>query len=176
LTLGAGQGGVYLLPFAVQQRDMGPFAAALLLVPYIVGSVIAAPLAGRLGDRFGTRPVIVFLLAVGALALLALVWGAGSSLLLVVCFVLIGASVNGALPLLAVRVIELGATEVGVGTLIAGVRMGMSSGTFIGPPLAGVTFARAGLDGGWIALAGCLVASLVLSRVDTSPNKAYNEC
>jgi hypothetical protein len=31
LTLAAGQGALYVLPFAVQQRDLGAFAAALLL-------------------------------------------------------------------------------------------------------------------------------------------------
>jgi predicted MFS family arabinose efflux permease len=30
LTLAAGQGALYLLPFGVQQRDLGPFAAAVL--------------------------------------------------------------------------------------------------------------------------------------------------
>jgi predicted MFS family arabinose efflux permease len=163
LTLGAGQGSLYLLPFGVQQRDLGAFAAALLLVPYVVGSVIAGPLAGRLSDRFGTRPVIVLLLAVGAVATLALVGGASSSLVLVVCFILIGASVNGALPLLAVRAIAMASSAgVGAGTIIAGLRMGQSSGTFIGPALAGLVLAHVGLNAGWIAQAGCLVASLVI--------------
>ena len=108
LTLAAGQGAMYLLPFAVQQRDLGPFAAALLLVPYVVGSVIAGPFGGRVSDRFGTRPVIVVTLLVGAIATMTLVWGAAAPLVLIAAFTLIGASVNGALPLLAVRVVGLG--------------------------------------------------------------------
>ena len=172
LTLGAGQGALYLLPFAVQQRDLGAFAAALLLVPYVVGSVIAGPLAGRLSDRFGTGPVILLLLGIGVVAMLVLVGGASSSLLLVVCFVLIGASVNGALPLLAVRVVALASSAgVGAGTIIAGLRMGQSSGTFIGPAVAGLVLAHAGLNAGWIAQAGCLTASLAIHELaarDTS--------
>ena len=163
LTLGAGQGALYLLPFGLQQRDLGPFTAALLLVPYVVGSVIAGPLAGRLTDRVGTRPVLVGLLALGGVATVALVWGASSTLSLIVCFTLVGASVNGALPLMAVRAVELGDTSgVGRGSIIAGLRMGQSSGTFLGPAIAGSMLAHAGLTAAWLAQACFLVASLAI--------------
>ena len=163
LTLAAGQGSLYLLPFGAHARDVGPFTAALLLVPYVVGSVVAGPLAGRIADRLDTGPVIVALLLVGAAAAVVLVWGAAADLVLIACFVLIGASVNGALPLLAVRVIALGDPRgVGTGSIIAGLRMGQSSGTFLGPALAGLVFARAGLAAGWVAQAACLLLSLAL--------------
>jgi DHA1 family bicyclomycin/chloramphenicol resistance-like MFS transporter len=163
LTLAAGQGSLYLLPFGAQQRDLGPFAAALLLVPYVFGSVIAGPLGGRISDQLGTRPVIIIQLLVGALAAVALVWGAAANLVLIVCFVLIGASVNGALPLLAVRVIALGdASGIGAGSIMAGLRMGQSTGTFLGPAVAGLMLAHAGLSAAWVAQSACLVLSLML--------------
>jgi predicted MFS family arabinose efflux permease len=163
LTLAAGQGALYLLPFGVEQRDLGPFAAALLLVPYVVGSVIAAPFAGALSDRLGTRRVLAALLLIGCGATVALVWGASVNLILIACFVLIGASVNGALPLLAVRVIALGDNaRVGAGSIMAGLRMGQSSGTFIGPTVAGLVLAHAGLNAAWLAQAGALAVSLAL--------------
>jgi predicted MFS family arabinose efflux permease len=166
LILSAGQGALYLLPFAAQQRELGPFAAALLLVPYVVGSVIAGPFGGRVSDRFGTRPVILLMLVVGALALLTLIWGASAALLQVAAFTLIGASVNGALPLLAVRVVALAdATSVGLGSILAGLRMGQSSGTFVGPAVAGVVLAHVGLNAGWLTMAVFLVGSLVLHEV-----------
>jgi predicted MFS family arabinose efflux permease len=168
LTLAAGQGAMYLLPFAVQQRDLGPFAAALLLVPYVVGSVIAGPFGGRVSDRFGTRPVIVVTLLVGAIAMMTLIWGAAAPLVLIAAFTLIGASVNGALPLLAVRVVGLGdPTGVGLGSILAGLRMGQSSGTFLGPAFAGLVLAQAGLNAGWLAMAACLLASLALHELGT---------
>jgi len=166
LTLGAGQGALYLLPFGAEQRDLGAFTAAVLLVPYVVGSVIAGPLGGRLSDQLGSRPLILTLLAIGVAACIALVWGSSNSLTLVLCFVLIGASVNGALPLLAARVISLAdSTTVGAGTIIAGLRMGQSSGTFLGPAVAGLVLARAGLDAGWLAQAACLAASIALHEL-----------
>jgi len=163
LTLGAGQGALYLLPFGLQQRDLGPFTAALLLVPYVVGSVIAGPLAGRLIDRVGTRPVLVGLLTMGGVATVGLVWGARSTLGVILLFTLVGASVNGALPLMAVRAVELGdASGVGRGSIIAGLRMGQSSGTFLGPAIAGSMLAHAGLTSAWLAQALFLVASLAI--------------
>ena len=166
LTLGAGQGALYLLPFGVQQRELGAFTAAVLLVPYVVGSVVAGPLGGRLSDQLGSRPVILTLLAIGVIACIVLVWGSANTLVLVASFVLIGASVNGALPLLAVRVVSMSdSAGVGAGTIIAGLRMGQSSGTFLGPAIAGLVLARAGLDAGWLAQAACLAASVALHEL-----------
>jgi len=174
LTLAAGQGSLYLLPFAVQQRDAGPFAAALLLVPYVVGSVIAGPLGGRVSDRFGTRPVIVATLLIGVFATTALIWGANTPVLFVAAFTLIGASVNGALPLMAVRVVAVSdSSSVGVGSILAGLRMGQSSGTFLGPAIAGLMLAHLGLNAGWLAQAACLFASLVLLGFGTSRISAW---
>jgi predicted MFS family arabinose efflux permease len=168
LILAAGQGALYLLPFSVQQRELGAFAAALLLVPYVVGSVVAGPFGGRVSDRFGTRPVIVLTLLVGALAMLTLIWGAGAAPLQVAAFTLIGASVNGALPLLAVRVVAIGdSATVGVGSILAGLRMGQSSGTFVGPAVAGLVLAHVGLNAGWLTMSALLFGSLVLHEVAT---------
>ena len=166
LTLAVGQGALYLLPFAVQQRDLGPFAAALLLVPYVVGSVIAGPLGGAVSDRFGSSPVIFWMLVVGALACIALVWGAASSVVLIVCFTLIGASVNGALPLFAVRMIGLGdPAGVGVGSIMAGLRVGQSTGTFLGPAVAGLVLTHGGLNPGWLTQAAGLALTLAVHQL-----------
>jgi predicted MFS family arabinose efflux permease len=163
LTLSAGQGVSYLLPFGAQQRDLGPLTAALLLVPYVVGSVVAAPLGGRIGDRFGPSPIILAALLAGTLACVALIWGAGSSLVLVACFAVIGGAVNGALPLVAVRVVTMGdPSGVGMGTLMAGLRMGQSLGSFLGPLIAGAVLALVGLDAAWLAQAACLLLALAL--------------
>ena len=119
-----------------------------------------------MGDRFGSSPVIFWMLSAGVLACVALVWGAASSLMLIVCFALIGASVNGALPLFAVRMFGLGdPTGVGAGSIMAGLRVGQSTGTFLGPAIAGFVLAHGGLNLGWLAQAGGLATTLVLHQV-----------
>jgi hypothetical protein len=68
--------------------------------------------------------------------------------------------------LLAVRVLSLSDDAgVGAGTILAGLRMGQSIGTFIGPGLAGIVLAHAGLNAGWLAQAACLLASLMLHEL-----------
>jgi MFS family permease len=68
-----------------------------------------------------------------------------------------------------VRVVEMGdAAAVGMGTLMAGLRMGQSLGSFLGPLLAGAVLARGGLDAGWLAQAACLLAALALPELGTT--------
>ena len=45
--------------------------------------------------------------------------------------------------------------------------MGQSSGTFLGPAFTGLMLAQAGLSAGWLAMAGCLLASLALHELGT---------
>jgi MFS family permease len=76
LGIGAGLGevGVMFLPdYAVQVLDASPARAGFLLTALVLGLTVGAPLAGRLTDRWGARPVVVgaFLQAAG-LAVFAL--------------------------------------------------------------------------------------------------------
>jgi predicted MFS family arabinose efflux permease len=167
LTLGAGQGACYLLPFAVHSSELGPLAAAVVLVPYVLGSVVAAPFSGALAQRVGAGRLIVVALSLGVLAcLLAMIWGS-AIWVLAACNVLIGVSVNTTLPVVSVMVVTMRVGRpIGAGTAIAGLRVGQSLGPFIGPTLAGAMLARSGVEAGWLALAGCLVLSLVLHGVE----------
>jgi EmrB/QacA subfamily drug resistance transporter len=77
LGMGAGLGevGVMFLPdYAVEVLGATPARAGFLLVSLVVGLTIGSPLAGRLTDRFGARPVLVAgsLFQVAGLAVFAL--------------------------------------------------------------------------------------------------------
>ena len=163
LTLGAGQGACYLLPFAVHTQELGPLAATLVLVPYVLGSVVAAPFSGALSERFGSGRVIVSALLLGVFACLAaVVWGS-SIWALGVCNVLIGVSVNTTLPVVSVLAVTMRVGRpIGAGTAIAGLRIGQSLGPFIGPTVAGAMLARSGVEAAWLAMAACLLLSVVL--------------
>jgi predicted MFS family arabinose efflux permease len=177
LTLGAGQGACYLLPFAVQTSDLGPLAAAAVLVPYVLGSVAAAPFSGALADRFGAARLIVVALALGVLAcLIAVIFGT-SLFVLALCNVLIGVSVNTTLPVVSVQVVSMRIDKhpVGAGTAMAGLRVGQSMGPFLGPTLAGAMLARSGIGAGWLVLSVFLVLSLSLHVLGQRGQTAFSQ-
>lgn len=65
---------IYLLPYYLQSRGLGPLASGLVMVSQPVMMMIAAPVAGTLSDRLGTRGPVVLglvLLAAGLLLLSA---------------------------------------------------------------------------------------------------------
>jgi len=105
--------------------------------------------------------VVALVLGIGACSI-ALVWGS-SILILGLCNVLIGVSVNTTLPVVSVQAVTLKVGRpVGAGTAIAGLRIGQSLGPFLGPTLAGALLARSGVEAAWLALAGCLACALLL--------------
>jgi MFS family permease len=164
LTLAGGSGAAYLLPFALQTQDLGPLAAALVLVPYVFGSVLMAPFSGDLAARFGAARVIVVALLLGAATCGALFWAGGLVPALILANVLLGAAVNTTLPIVSLLVVSMraGGDQIGPGTAIAGVRVGQSLGPFLGPTLAGSALARGGPEWAWVSLGMCLLGSLAL--------------
>lgn len=66
---------IFLLPFYLQWRGLGPDGAGLVLTSQPLVMMVAAPFAGALSDRLGTRGPIVLGLALlaGGLVLLSLV-------------------------------------------------------------------------------------------------------
>ncbi|HEV7662514.1 MAG TPA: MFS transporter [Chloroflexota bacterium] len=171
LTLGAGSGAAYLLPFALQTHDFGPLLAAAVLVPYVVGSVIAAPFSGDLAARFGSTRLLVIVLILGTLTCFALVWAGTSVLVLALANVVLGLSVNTTLPVASMLVVNMrvGRDPIGPGTALAGLRVGMSLGPFLGPTIAGVALARGGPEWAWGALGLCLLGSLGLFAAASRP-------
>jgi MFS family permease len=170
LTLAVGQGACYLLPFAVETHELGALIAAIVLVPYVLGSVVGAPLGGALAGRLGAKPVILGALLLGVLACGLAAVSASSIPILAISNVAIGASVNSTLPLVAVAVVSLrtGGASVGAGAAIGGLRVGQSLGPFIGPSVAGWMLARSGPDAAWLAMAACMLLGLVLHAL-TAP-------
>ncbi len=171
LSLSAGQGATYLLPFAMQTRDLGPLASAVLLVPYVAGSIVITPIAGRLGDRLGTSRITAVALMLGAAALAALASDQGGVPAIIACSVVIGAAVNTVLALVSVRVTSVAGDResMGTGTILAGVRIGTLLGPFVGPTVAGGILARTGLNAAWLTLAAFLLVGLTLHQAASVP-------
>lgn len=163
LVLALGQGGVYLLPFALAGRGAGARETAVLLLPYIAGSVLGGPLSGRLADRVGSRRLVAALIVLGGVAIALYPLLASSRLLTAVLFVLVGVSVNGVLAILGALVVERGdSTAVGTGTRLAGLRVGQALGPALGPVIAGLGLTHGGLGLGAAGLAGGMAVALAL--------------
>jgi EmrB/QacA subfamily drug resistance transporter len=63
---------IFLLPFYLSFRGLGPGQAGLVLTVQPIAMMLTAPVAGALSDRVGTRGLVVFGLAVLALGLFVL--------------------------------------------------------------------------------------------------------
>ena len=59
-----------LLPFFAEHYQASPFQVGLLMAVYSLTQFVAAPFWGRLSDRIGRRPVLLFSLAGAILAYL----------------------------------------------------------------------------------------------------------
>jgi DHA1 family tetracycline resistance protein-like MFS transporter len=59
-----------LLPFFAEHYQASPFQVGLLMAVYSLTQFVAAPFWGRLSDRIGRRPVLLFSLAGAVLAYL----------------------------------------------------------------------------------------------------------
>lgn len=94
LGLGAGLGevAVMLLPdLAVQALGVTPAKGSFLLVPLVLGLTVAAPLAGRLLDRMGARPLVLAGVLLQAGSMLAFLVAPTTPLLYYVAGPLLGA-------------------------------------------------------------------------------------
>jgi MFS family permease len=170
MTLAAGSGSIYLLPFVAHQHRTGAQLTALLLTPNLVGSIIGPPLAGRWADRFGVRMIGVAAAAATCLALFGLALLDFSLPTIAICYTVIGAGVSSILGLIAVSVVDL-ANRFGSGTSAAlgGMRVGQGLGPAVGPALCGFIFVHGGSVVAYGALAGSLAiaGSLLLAAVQS---------
>lgn len=95
----------YQYAYAATSRGWGSLVAAGASTLFSVGALIAAPLGGRLADRFSPVAVAVWAKLLGALAIGALVWADSASVFLLGMFVF-GAGITAAAPAQVVLVLR----------------------------------------------------------------------
>ncbi len=95
----------YQYAYVVTARHWGPTTGVLTGTLFCLGAVIAAPLAGRLADRYSAARLAVVFELIAAVAALAM-GAAGSALLFLAAILVFGGAVTAASPATQVMVLE----------------------------------------------------------------------
>ena len=161
-ALTAGSAALYVLPFALRGESLDARAASLLLLPYLLGAVVGAPLAGRAADRFGYRLTLAVLLPLGAAAAWTVALSGPRPELVVPTYLALGVAAMSIPALaagLAARWAEVGG--VATGAALGGVRLAQSTGPALGPTVGGLVYVHAGMSA-TLAVTGLAFAAATL--------------
>ncbi|GGC95001.1 MFS transporter [Tersicoccus solisilvae] len=168
---------VALVPlFATAALGAGPALAGAALAIFAVGNALALPLAGRLTDAYGRRPLVLAGLATTGIATMALGLVPNVAVFIVASIVAgVGAGLLG--PAQQAAVADVIGPERSSGRVLAAFQMAADTGTIIGPLLAG--FLVDTLSYGWafavtgavclLAMVPWLVARETLPATTTEP-------
>ena len=153
----------YQYAYAANTRDWGGLVAAGASSLFSVGALIAAPIGGRLADRFNPAVVVVVAQIVAALASAFLILADTPVLFLLGMFVF-GAGITAAIPVLTILVLRW----VGSGErrrVFALVFTGSAVGMAIGAFTAGFLVDLKAIDGMWPAFATATIGFLISATV-----------
>lgn len=139
LTAAAALATQFMIPFVLRSNSYGAAATGLLLVPYIVGGLIGAPLMGRLTDLFGAARPIAGGMLIGAGSLTALSVIGTQPLFMIGCFFVLGTLANGGQAVLLSSAAELASRldSVGAGSALGITRLAQSLGPAVSPSIIG---------------------------------------
>jgi MFS family permease len=149
----------YQYAYAANTRDWGGLVAAAASSLFSLGALVAAPVGGRLADRFNPAWVIVCAQVVAAIASAFLIV-AGTPVLFLLGMFLFGAGVTAAIPVqtvLVLRWVDSADRRRVFALLFTGSAIGMAIGAFTAGYLVDLTE----IDGMWPAFATAAVGFLI---------------
>jgi len=151
----------YQYAYAANTRDWGGLIAAAASSLFSIGALVAAPIGGRLADRFNPARVALVAQIVAAVASVFLIV-AGTPVLFLVGMFFFGAGVSAAIPVQTILVllwVDTADRRRVFALLFAGSAVGMAIGAFV----AGYLVDLKAIDGMWpafvIAATGFLVSA-----------------
>jgi MFS family permease len=155
----------YQYAYAADTRGWGAFVAAAASSLFSIGALVAAPVAGRLSDRFNPVTVAVLAQLLGALGVGALVL-ADSSTSFLVGMCVFGLGLTAAVPakqVLVLRWVDGSDRRRIFAYKFTGEALGMAAGAYVAGHLVNLTHAD-GLDIGFLtAAAGFAISSLIIA-------------
>jgi DHA1 family tetracycline resistance protein-like MFS transporter len=152
-----------LLPFFAEHYQASPFQVGLLMAVYSLTQFVAAPFWGRLSDRIGRRPVLLFSLAGAVLAYLWL--GVAEELWALFAARAVGGFMAGNISAAFAYVADITTRETrakGMGIIGAAFALGFTIGPAIGGILAGSDPHNADFQSPAFAAAGLSAFALIL--------------
>ena len=152
-----------LLPFYAESYGAGAFTIGLLGTVFSLMQFLVAPLAGRLSDRIGRRPVIIYGLLASAVAYAAL--ALADSLALIFAARILGGVAGGNIPAAQAYIADVTAPEdraKGMGLIGAAFGLGFVFGPAIGGVLTRIGPSAPMWCAGALCLLNCLAAVLLL--------------
>ena len=152
-----------LLPFFAEHYQASPFQVGLLMAVYSLTQFVAAPFWGRLSDRIGRRPVLLFSLAGAVLAYLWL--GVAEELWALFAARAVGGFMAGNISAAFAYVADITTRETrakGMGMIGAAFALGFTIGPAIGGTLAGSDPHNADFQSPAFAAAGLSAFALIL--------------
>jgi predicted MFS family arabinose efflux permease len=173
LVLSAGVCATYLLPFANRSQGVGSATTSVLLLPYIAGAVLGAPVVGRVADRVGAFRPFLALIVLGGAATTAFALLGPSPAAITGCYIVIGATVGAGLSLASVQIVQMAARAgAGSGAALGGLRVGQNLGPAFGPALGGLIYVRAGLEPAFLAAAAAMLIAFLVALTLRSPARS----
>ena len=152
-----------LLPFFAEHYQASPFQVGLLMAVYSLTQFVAAPFWGRLSDKIGRRPVLLFSLAG---AILAYLWlGVAEELWALFAARAVGGFMAGNISAAFAYVADITTRETrakGMGMIGAAFALGFTIGPAIGGILAGSDPHNADFQSPAFAAAGLSAFALIL--------------
>jgi predicted MFS family arabinose efflux permease len=157
----------FLVLYLTRERGFSPERAGFLLFLYGAGSIVSAPLAGRLADRLGSVPLMrVCLLGSGTILLLyPLAHSTGALVAITLALAMVTESFRPAAMSFFAEMVEPARRKSAFAVYRLAINLGMAIGPAIGGVLATISFRYLFLaDGGTSIAAGLLLATATLPR------------
>jgi MFS family permease len=153
----------YQYAYAANTRHWGGLVAAAASSLFSIGALVAAPIGGRLADRFNPARVVVVAQIVAAVGSAFLIV-AGTPVLFLLGMFVFGAGITAAIPvqtILVLRWVDSADRRRAFALLFTGSAIGMALGAFT----AGFLVNLKALDGMWPAFATAAIGFLISATV-----------
>jgi len=162
----------FLVLYLTRERGFSPEHAGFILFLYGAGSIVSAPLAGRLADRWGTAPMMRgSLLCSGTMLLLyPLARSTGSIAAVTIALAMVTEAFRPAAMSFFAQMVEPARRKSAFAVYRLAINLGMAIGPAVGGILATISFRYLFLaDGATSLAAGLLLAAAMLPRRPRRP-------